>query len=211
MHTTRKTSGVVSAALLGTALLWSAPALAQDAVSSGAHRHDGLFLRLDVGGGWAGTSNSDNDLTIKGGAGTLGVAVGGSLTESFSLAGHLWGLSEPSPTFSSGSSSVTPDNTTAGMGALGLEANWYLMPANVYLSVTLGLSNLSLQVGSVTAKTDVGFAGQFAVGKEWWVSDEWGIGVAGQLDFAANKDSDTSTSPTWSTLAGMLVFSATYN
>jgi hypothetical protein len=46
------------------------------------------------------------------------------------------------------------------------------------------------------------------LGKEWWVSDTWGLGVAGMLLASGNGGGGGSTFTTWS---GAILFSATYN
>ena len=48
------------------------------------------------------------------------------------------------------------------------------------------------------------------VGKEWWVTQDWGLGVAGEVLFASMKDAG-DTSITWTGTAFSVVFSATYN
>jgi hypothetical protein len=49
------------------------------------------------------------------------------------------------------------------------------------------------------------------VGKEWWVSRNWGIGVAGQLVGASVKDSGAAVRPTWSVGSFAIAFTATFN
>jgi hypothetical protein len=49
------------------------------------------------------------------------------------------------------------------------------------------------------------------IGKEWWVSDNWGLGIAGQFFAGRMNDSEAPGAPTWETTAAALVFSATCN
>ncbi len=84
------------------------------------------------------------------------------------------------------------------------------MPVNVYVSVSPSITTLSLSYGGVTESTENGFGMKIGVGKEWWVGDHWGIGVAGQFFFGSNKAKGT-IQPTWNTTAGGVAFSATYN
>jgi hypothetical protein len=46
--------------------------------------------------------------------------------------------------------------------------------------------------------------------REWWVGDHWGLGVAAQGLLAINREQGASA-PTWSTVSGGSLFSATYN
>ena len=48
------------------------------------------------------------------------------------------------------------------------------------------------------------------LGKEWWVSRNWGLGIAGGLFTASLKDKNVP-GLTWSAGAASLLFSATYN
>jgi hypothetical protein len=59
----------------------------------------------------------------------------------------------------------------------------------------------------------MGVGASFMAGKEWWVSHDWGLGVAGQFrvawmkakaEFAGSDDTMTAT-------AFAILFSATYN
>ena len=59
-------------------------------------------------------------------------------------------------------------------------------------------------------RPDPGLGLKLAVGKEWWVSDHWGIGVAGQFFISRNDDPDATTVKL-TTLGGGVAFSATYN
>src|ERR1700730_6434399 len=63
------------------------------------HRHRGLFLRPDLGVGYISTSASQSgtSVTISGGAGLVGFAIGGSLADGLILAGHLWGIGAVNP------------------------------------------------------------------------------------------------------------------
>jgi hypothetical protein len=53
------------------------------------------------------------------------------------------------------------------------------------------------------------------VGKEWWVSDNWGLGLSGQMvpGTFRGKDPDLTLGlvPSWKATAFSLLFSATYN
>ena len=46
-----------------------------------------------------------------------------------------------------------------------------------------------------------------AIGKEWWVGDEWGLGLNGQFALSSNEDEGETWTTTWVGIA----FSATFN
>ncbi len=49
------------------------------------------------------------------------------------------------------------------------------------------------------------------VGKEWWVTDNWGVGVAAELLLSSMKDDPVVSDATYSATTFGLLFSATYN
>jgi hypothetical protein len=50
-----------------------------------------------------------------------------------------------------------------------------------------------------------------AIGKEWWVSDHWGLGASLNGIFASNQDTGGTNPPNISSTFWGLSFSATYN
>jgi hypothetical protein len=88
----------------------------------------------------------------------------------------------------------------------------YYLPNNVYIAGTLATMQWSVtesdDSNATLADSKWGFGVQGLVGKEWWVSEDWGLGVAGEVMAASMKDDDDNT---WTGLAFSLLFSATYN
>ena len=78
-------------------------------------------------------------------------------------------------------------------------------------------SQISLQNADneEVADTEYGPGLSLVVGKEWWVSDNWGLGVAAQLYAARMKDREPAVAggdaPTWRALGLNLLFSASFN
>ncbi len=181
--------------------------------ASSAHRHRGLFLRPDIGVGYltASASQPGTDVTLYGGAGYFGFALGGSVADGVILAGHLWGMGVANPSITVNGQSGSSVNTSMGFAAIGPEFDYYFMPTNLFISTTIAASRGSLSTGGNDYNTQVGIAGQIAFGKEWWVSDQWGLGVKGELTISANKDNAASDAPTWVGFAFAIGFSATYN
>ncbi len=175
-----------------------------------AHRHLGFALRLDGGFGYTSSTASSSDQKMEGGSGAFGILIGGAVSENFILGGELWGTTAFSPTFSQGGTSVPTSDTTFGLYAIGFNVTYYFMPANVYLSASPSISKVTINESGSSFSTDAGFGMKLAVGKEWWVGDHWGIGIAGQFFFATNKDQGFNP-PTWNSAAGAIAFSATFN
>jgi hypothetical protein len=179
-------------------------------------RHFGFFFRPELGFGYtnSGASSGGVDFTVKGGGASLALALGGAVTENFIIGGQVWDVVASSPTVevSSGSTSVSGSDadTSAGLVGYGLLLNWYL-PSNFYVAITPSFTRLVADNGSSSSTSEWGFGVRGAFGKEWWVSNHWGLGVAGSLAVSGNKDSSASNAPTWTTVAFGIGFSATYN
>jgi hypothetical protein len=186
--------------------------------SAGYQTHDGVYVRLHFGGGYTSmkANSGGNDLKISGGSVALGVAVGGALTENLVLFGTFTVTSISNPDVTSAGTTVGTANGSAGSVGIGAGLAYYLEPANVYLSGSLLANQLEINDsnGNKVGESDFGVGFEGIIGKEWWVSDNWGLGAAAQFVFASMKDKDTfgtGNPPTWTSTAFSLLFSATFN
>jgi len=191
------------------------PAVAE--TPAGFHAHDGFFLRMTAGAGFGGfvangSTQGPGNSTIKdpnfygaGGGGSL--AIGGAVIDNLILHLDMWGY---------GSGDTHDDDKdlheAVGIWSPSFGVTYYFMPANVYLTGTIGPSFLGYSMNSDRFddnehEVGYGFAVSATVGKEWWVSDNWGLGIAlkGLYTFAEGDDL------TYNTGGGLLLFSATYN
>lgn len=185
----------------------------------GWHEHEGFFLRLGLGFGYLNMSTElmDTDLAIKGPSGIFQLAVGGNVSQNLIIYGEIFGNAVVDPTLEFDGDEQETEDTSAAIAGIGVGLAYYL-PANLYFSGTLAASQLrwTQDTGTtdIEAETEVGpaFIGQ--IGKEWWVGDNWGLGLAGQLLFSSNKDDDDAVGAddvTWTTVGFGLLFSATYD
>jgi hypothetical protein len=197
---------------LALAVLASIPSIAR---AGEPKTHDGFFLRLSAGGGMASTEieSSVASVSIDGTAGDLNIAIGGVITPNLALHGTLWGwaLSDPDaditiPGLGSGSGTLDGD---VSLGAVGAGATYYFMPANLYVSGSVGMGSLQLDSDQVDGETDSGFVVDLSVGKEWWVGNSWGLGVAGGFSYHSLPDPDIDEN--WSGTSFAVRFSATMN
>jgi hypothetical protein len=185
----------------------------------GFQTHDGTYLRMQIGAGWTGlsTSSQGSSVDFKGGGASFAFALGLSVTPH--LVVYLEGLeaSSSNPDITVGgmaSGSVDGDGNVLGVGP-GLA--YYFGTTNIFLAGTLLAAKAELTDHNSNAITSskwgVGWEG--LVGKEWWVSDNWGLGVSGQLIVASMKGKDPvafdATIPSWTALSLAVLFSATYN
>jgi hypothetical protein len=187
----------------------------------GGHAHDGFYMRVHLGMGYLGASESYGGGTdhYSGGGLSYGAAFGGSIAPNLILFGELFGTTVFDATYTYQGYSE-PSGMDLTMYGIGPGVAYYIMPLNLYLSGSLAFSKISFsdtQSGVSLDDTRWGLGFNFMVGKEWWVARNWGLGVAGQLhvarmgdyvyDDATRYSYDTNiTAATFSVL-----FSATYN
>ena len=181
--------------------------------SGAAHRHDGFLLRLSAGFGVASSDAEDefgDNLEMSGLSGDVNFAIGGMVAPNLALHGTLWGWSIADPDVELNNDDLGDLNGDLTMSALGIGVTYYFMPTNLYLSGSFGVGQLSLDVEGVgDADTDWGPVLDATIGKEWWVSANWGLGLAGGVGFHSIPDDDIDDN--WSGVSLGLRFSATFN
>jgi hypothetical protein len=195
-------------------LLFLVPALITAGCATVAPRdHVGWHVSADLGAGSSRSevSSGGSSQSMSGGGATFAVAVGGAVTPNLIVGAQVWGTAVPDPRLEDDLGSGTAENFTYGAYGVGPMVKYYAMPLNLYVAVTPSLTRLSLrdQDGN-GGETDLGLGLRAAVGKEWTVADRWGLGLAGVLDLASNKDKGAG-GPTWKTVAAGIVFSASMN
>jgi hypothetical protein len=113
------------------------------------------------------------------------------------------------PRVSFSGQSATTSSTLLVLYGVGPAFTYYWMPSNIYFSATLALTRMYLTENGYSSSSSVGLGTRLALGKEWWVSDHWGIGLVGQVSGSWNDSGDYSG--TLSTWVFGVAFSATYN
>ncbi|TNF37695.1 MAG: hypothetical protein EP329_02455 [Deltaproteobacteria bacterium] len=183
-----------------------------------AFNHNGFLMRLAVGFGYTRASQDadDGNLVLAGGGGLASLAFGGMIGKNLALNADIFGSSAFEPAVVvDGEDIGDARDTTMSIGAVGLGVTYYLMPANVYFAASFGAAKGRIETRAATvfgtfvarSTSDVGFAINLMIGKEWWVGPEWGIGVAGQLIIGSLPAADGDIHP----LALGVAFSATFN
>lgn len=153
---------------------------------NGFHQHDGFYLSMGLGAS-SGTIDDESEgtkMTFDGGGGVFDFKIGGEIRKNLILHATLTGLSMVGPKvtipgFGSGKSS-NDVNITQSMLGPGLT---YYTKGNFFFSGSLGIGNYSRKSEGTngTETTERGFALQIKLGKEWWVSKNWALGVSGCL------------------------------
>jgi hypothetical protein len=152
----------------------------------GPRDHLGFFLRLTAGGTYA--SSGDDGLDVSGFGGDFTFALGGCISENVALHGTLfsWALSDPDVEID-GIGEGELDGSYS-MSAYGGGITYYFMPVNMYLSGNVGLGFLSIDTDFGDETSDPGVALDVSLGKEWWVGNSWGLGLAGAFGFHSIED-----------------------
>jgi hypothetical protein len=148
----------------------------------------------------------ESDVRVGGVGGNINIALGGAVVENFILHTDLFGASAANPT-------VYEDGEDVGnldqfsFSGLGAGMTFYFMPANVYLSGSVGFGAAALNVDLVVFESDVGVTMNTLVGKEWWMNDDWAIGGALRFMYLhVPGDSEN-----FNAFGAGAAFSATYN
>ncbi|HZR07329.1 MAG TPA: hypothetical protein VFA79_02025 [Myxococcales bacterium] len=199
-------AGLTLAAAVAAAAQEQTAAIAVSAPEQ-VQRHTGTFLRPDVGVGYLAMNTSDGAM-LTGFAETYGAAAGVSITQRSVVALHVWEAVVRNPSMSMGGS-WGGANSSATLLAIGPEYTAYSKD-NYFLSVSPSLTRITVETNGITGATNWGLGLRAALGKEWWASEHWGLGVVGQLSVSLNEDSGPNA-PTWTAWATTIAFSATYN
>lgn len=209
-------------ALVAVALAASVPVLpgaasAQEfpARAPGVHEHDGFFLRFILGPSVlvAATKEQGEDVTVSGTGATFHIAMGFNLMPRLIVYGEIFDDVTVSPKVEiGGSDEMDLEDTT--FGAIGVGGGLaYYFRNNFFISAALTAAQLRADVQQPgendVSETDYGFGVNTLFGREWFVSDNWALGFAGQIFFANVPDDDQDES--WKVLAVGLGLSATYD
>ena len=173
------------------------------------HVHEGFFLRLASGLGYArAICSEDSGQYLHGLSLVTDLSIGGSVTRNLalhlSIFGHdvVYGKSQPDG----------GDLVMFGYG-FGLGLTYHFQPINLYLSTAFGVGfHAAVGVGANNVAftlSKAGFAMEFLLGKEWWVSENWGLGIATQLIFMNVADAEADVH--WNDVGIGILMTATYN
>jgi len=189
-------------------------------IPKGFHKHDGFYLSF-AGGPAIGaitlnaTNASFNKMEMSGAGFQFDFKIGGVISEesnlilSFDVISRA--ISSPALTIDGNSVSTTSDVTASDV-LYGVGITKYFMPDNIFINATVGVGTFSLDISNSTSSSKSGFGFQLKGGKEWWVSDNWGLGVAAGLSYiSADDQTNSSYSATISTTKFFVVFNTTFN
>lgn len=152
--------------------------------ASSVRRHDGFYLRVQSG--YANihskaTGYSDGtELVITGTDSLFRLDIGGALKENLILYGTIGGAGVYEPEVRLNGVEYTASETFALISDIGIGMTYYIMPANVYVGGTLNMTQNKLVDDDYNSlgSSDNGFGLYMNIGKEWWISGNWGLGLA---------------------------------
>lgn len=181
--------------------------------SAEAYVHDGFFLRLAPGFGWNVTSSETGGtkLELSGVSGLFNFAIGAAVSQDLILHLDISGVSTSDPKLTI-NGTEQPSNVTSSTTSLAGIGMTYYFPSNFYLTGAVGIAKSKNESGGNEYSTDTGYGVNIMAGKEWWVTDNWGLGIAGQFLYTNCPDKEIAgvTPDVKSTSFGILL-SATYN
>ena len=150
----------------------------------GYRQHTGFYLSLSGGPNFASINSQvigAYNVTFSGTGAQFDFKIGGAVIENLILHATVTSNALTGPNVSSGGiSEKTSNDISIGEAMLGAGLTYYVMPSNFFLSGSLGLGNFSVieSNNANSFSTNKGFSMQLKIGKEWWVSKRWGLGIA---------------------------------
>jgi len=159
----------------------------------GYHQHDGFYLSMSVGPVFGKVMDdvssfngaSPYTLDMSGTGSVFDFKIGGAIRENLILHATLISNAFSGPTIittrnSSSTKVKAPNSFSIGEAMYGVGMTYYIMPSNILLSGSIGVGGYTLMDSkddSHDISTDGGFSMQLKLGKEWWVSKNWGLGI----------------------------------
>lgn len=184
-------------------------------LGSGAMRHDqGIFVRPAIGFGNLAAEIKDGSgtQTVDGLASSFGLSVGGVVSEGLVLHGTLSLSSIPGAKVEGGPPITTEQERSFSVSSFGFGMTYYT-PDNLWFSAGVAPHQMTVSTTTGgcttpecpkdTTKEDYGLGLRAGIGYEWWVGDEWAIGL-GVEGFGAGG-------PDISAYGLNTVFTATFN
>ena len=170
-------------------------------MSGGAETHDGFFLRIGLGiagiglrrdgeveGGGASTVDTGQSRVI--GGGTAGeLSIGGTPARGLVVSGTILSHTIAEPTLKRDGSDDVDLGGPLNFGILGASVDWYPSPTGgFHAGGTLGIAWAVAETPAGSDFDDIGGAGlgaSLGAGYDWWVGEEWSLGVLGRFSGGA--------------------------
>jgi hypothetical protein len=168
-----------------------------------------------MGGGYMKLASASSGYNLQASGGVFGdtISIGGSIRENLQLA---WDTTVFMGDANTTGESRVQYSTGAFFGLIhmGPAVSYYFMPDNIYIAGSIGFGSLFLserREGQVDVDHSMktGWGATVAGGKEWWTSDNWGLGAAARLTYVQSREETTGC--LYRGYSFTVAFSATYN
>lgn len=182
--------------------------------SSNINNHDGFFLRMLLGFGQTDfTEEMDygGDLKMSGVGTELRFQIGGCVSENLILYGEFGGVVVMGPNIEWAGNTTSSDNSSLSISEFGGGITYYFMPENIYLSLSAVLPMATIEFNNTKGESNIGYGLFLSAGKEWWIGEQWGLGVALYGSYGSMKDKGDFADNAISTYSYGLAISATLN
>ena len=191
------------------------PAWADPQPGTHKEKHEGFFLRLNGGLGYLSTSETigPSITTTTGIAGVGELGVGWAVVPNLILHLDVASVGAIGPKVSVNGFGATTGGTSAAdtVTNFGVGLTYYMMPYNFWVGGAVGGSAAWIDYGAGRLTTSLGWGFVLNVGKEVWVSENWGLGFSGMFLFSAVPDSATAVTYNLNTAAFGIMVCGTYN
>jgi hypothetical protein len=173
--------------------------------------HDGFFLRLQPGIGVTKGWTERPNLRLSTSTLNLSFDVGGVAARNFVVFGRVYLAAPTRPTVDTAGGTTELVRWGGYLGGLGAGVSYYFAD-NFFATGALTLSRQGFyqaQGAGFDLDSSVGTGLHAGIGKEWWVSPNWALGVS--LELLGGYLPDLERSSHWRVGGGVVQFSATYN
>jgi len=200
----RVTKGVVAGTITGVILAYASVANAEP------RTHDGFYMQLDAGLGYLSSSAEAGgfEVTYSGVTFPTGLLLGGTVGP-VAIGGGFFCDYTPGPSVSVGGESTEVDDASLALIGLGLFADFYPDPhGGLHFQPFVGWGGLEATYRGNSGGSDpTGLVLAIGAGHDWWVGDEWSIGVMGRFAYGALSMNDVS----YSTIAPSILATFTFH
>lgn len=177
---------------------------------------EGFYLRFNTGSGLLSAREKifETELIASGTAGNFTMAIGRSIAPNTFLIVDMFGSVVLNPSVElEGLAVGRIDDIEMSFANIGVGITRYIMPANFYIACGVGLATAKLTSDDTSIETELGWGVNAIVGKEWWVSPAWSLGISGQFSYLVVPDEDDDLDVTFDlkTRCISVLFSASYN
>jgi hypothetical protein len=151
-----------------------------DATPAGRHTHDGLYVGARLGVGWLRVEGSNLD-PLSGWGRPFALSIGYAFARTLVVFGEFYALQVRHP-------AASGYLTDLDLVASGPGVTYYVPGINAFASLSASLSQLGYRDGTpldtrygTNQTSHWGVTGRLSLGKEWWVSSNWGLGLAAEV------------------------------